>query len=98
MNASNSITTGRIAGLLATTALILGITLSATAFARHGGSSDVPAGRPQATPTYDAWVEDNRTPETTLRVEASSGTILTDAAVDAEVQATPERRVFRHSR
>ncbi len=98
MNASNSITAGRIAGLVATTALILGITLSATAFAQHGGSRAATGDRPQATPTYDAWVKDNRTPETTLRVEASSGTILSDAAVDTEAQATPERRVFRHSR
>ena len=36
MNASNTIAAGRIAGLLATTALILGITLSAAAFAEHG--------------------------------------------------------------
>ncbi len=98
MNASNSIAAGRIAGVVATTALILAITLSATAFAQHGGSRGAPADRPQATPTYDAWVKDNRTPETTLRVEASSGTILTDAAVDIEIQATPERRVSRHSR
>ena len=98
MNAFNSITAGRIAGVVATTALILGITLSAAAFAQHGGSRGAPAGRPQATPTYDAWVEDNRTQQTTLRVEASSGTILTDAAIDTEAQATPERRVFRHSR
>ncbi len=98
MNASYSIAAGRIAGVVATTALILGITLSAAAFAQHGGSRGAPAGRPQATPTFDAWVKDNRTPETTLRVEASSGTILSDAAVDTEARATPERRVFRHSR
>ncbi len=98
MHTSNSVVAGRIAGLLATTALILGITLSAGAFAQHGGSRGTPAGRPQATPTYDAWVEDNRTPEITLRVEAASGTILTDAAVDTEAQAMPERRVFRQSR
>ena len=98
MNASNSIVAGRIAGVVATTALILGITLGTAAFAQHGGSRGAPAGRPQATPTYDAWVKDNRAPEATLRVEASSGTILTDAAVDTEIQATPERRVFRHSR
>ena len=98
MNASNSIVVGRVAGLLATTALILGITLSAAAFAEHGGSRAATGGRPQATPTYDAWVKDNRTPETTLRVEAASGTILTDAAIDTEAQATPERRVFRQSR
>ena len=98
MNASNSIAAGRIAGVVATTALILGITLSAAAFAQRGGSHGAPAGRPQATPTYDAWVKGNRTPETTLRVEASSGTILSDAAIDTEAQATPERRVFRHSR
>ncbi len=98
MDASNSITTGRIAGVVATTALILGITLGDAAFAQHGGSRGAPAGRPQATPTFDAWVNDNRTPETTLRVEAASGTILTDAAVDTETQAMPERRVFRQSR
>ncbi len=98
MNASNDISAGRIAGLLTTTALIVGITLSAAAFAQHGGSRGAPAGRPQATPTYDAWVKDNRAPEATLRVEASSGTILTDAVVDTETRATPERRVFRHSR
>ena len=98
MNASDSIAAGRIAGVVATTALILGITLSAAAFAQHGGSRGAPAGRPQATPTYDAWVNDNRTAKATLRVEASSGTILTDAAVDIETPATPQRRVFRHSR
>ncbi len=98
MNASNSITAGRIAGLVATTALILGITLSAAAFAQHGGTRGAPGDRPQATPTYDAWVKDNRTPETTLRVEAASGIILTDAAIETETQATPERQAFRQSR
>ena len=98
MHTSNSVVAGRIAGLLATTALILGITLGAAAFAQHGGSRGAPAGRPQATPTYDAWVKDNGTPATALRIEASSGIILTDAAVDTETRATPERRVFRHSR
>ena len=98
MHTSNSVVAGRIAGLLATTALILGITLGAAAFAQHGGSRGAPAGRPQATPTYDAWVKDNRTPATALRVVAASGIILTDAAVDTETQATPERQAFRQSR
>ena len=98
MNASKSIATGRVAGLFATTALIAGIALSAAAFARDGGSDAVTKGRPQATPTYDSWVAGQTNAVAVPRVEAASGTILTDAAVDIETQATPERRVLRQSR
>ena len=62
--------------VIAATGFVIALILSAPVYARHGGDN---YGRPQATPTYDAWLAQSEAARTPSRQEASLSSVMTDA-------------------
>ena len=83
---------------LGTTAVVIGLMLSTPAFAEHGGERAATGARPQATPTYDAWLAQSKSDQARPRQEASAGNVMTDAAIDTNTHAvtteSPRRSQF----
>lgn len=78
MQPSTRDTAKGFAAAVAATGFVIALILSAPVYARHGGDN---YGRPQATPTYDAWVAQSEADETpSPRQEAALDTIMTDSA------------------
>ncbi len=76
MQPSTRDTAKGFAAVIAATVFVIALLLSAPAHARHGGDN---FGRPQATPTYDAWLAQSEAEPTALRQEASLNSVMTDA-------------------
>ena len=73
--------------VIAATGFVIALILSAPVYARHGGDN---FGRPQATPTYDAWLAQSEADETpSPRREAALDTVMTDAVQAAEPYQVP---------
>ncbi len=85
MQPSTRDTAKGFAAVIAATGFVIAIILSAPAHARHGGDN---FGRPQATPTYDAWLAQSKAAPATPRQEASLNSVRTDAT-----DATPSDEV-----
>ncbi len=76
MQPSTRDTAKGFAAVIAATGFVIALLLSAPVHARHGGDN---YGRPQATPTYDAWLAQSEAVRTTPRQEASLNSVMTDA-------------------
>ncbi len=76
MQPSTHDTAKGFAAVIAATVFVIALILSAPVHARHGGDN---YGRPQATPTYDAWFAQSEAARTTPRQEASLNSVMTDA-------------------
>ncbi len=76
MQPSTHDTAKGFAAVIAATGFVIALILSAPVHARHGGDN---YGRPQATPTYDAWFAQSEAEPTAPRQEASLNSVMTDA-------------------
>ena len=81
MHSSTPDTAKGVTALIAATGFVIALILSAPVHARHGGDN---YGRPQATPTYDAWLAQSEAAPIPLRQEASLNSVMTDAPVVAK--------------
>ena len=75
MQPSTRDTAKGFAAAIAATGFVIALILSAPVYARHGGDN---YGRPQATPTYDAWLAQTEAAQTPSRQEASLNGVMTD--------------------
>ncbi len=100
MQPSTRDTAKGFAAVIAATGFVIALILSAPVYARHGGDN---YGRPQATPTYDAWLAQTEAAQTPPRQEASLNSVMTDvpdvAKSDQVKTLTPDYdQFFRPSR